>query len=97
MKVIKATYSDGRTSYATFCDECMAEADGCIPIGMWSLSCGHNLCSTCTDYGIKYNKKPHVDKCPGWKLGAFPSEEDKKEVRLDLERRGLLPKVRLIS
>ncbi|MGH7273824.1 MAG: hypothetical protein ACREIQ_05185 [Nitrospiria bacterium] len=92
MKYLKAEYSDGRKTFTTLCDECMAEADGISPIGMWSLDCGHNLCDWCTDYGRLHNKKPHIDVCPGWKLGQAASEEDptekKLKIQMDLQRKG---------
>jgi len=76
VKILKATYSNQESSYGIFCDECFAEADGIAPKGMWNLSCGHHLCSECTDYGMRHNKKPHQERCPDWKIGAIPSDED---------------------
>ena len=91
MRLLKAEYSSGHKIFIYLCDECMVESEFHSPQkGMWFLDCGHHLCSSCYDYGLRHNKKPHTDRCPKWKIGSFPQDSEEKQTKIqqDLERRG---------
>jgi hypothetical protein len=73
--------ADGKKIFKVICDECMAELDKTLHGGMWTLDCGHHLCTLCEAYSASYSLNVHRDKCPKWKIGSVPSESDEEDQR----------------